>query len=134
MLGFFRSLLQGLHRQLEVLQIMISAGFAQQDAHMAEIDDRIAKLQADVSAMGNQVQSAITVLSHVQQEIADGIQAGLAAGATPDQLAALSALDAALTNQTQALATAIVTSQPQPANPPPPAGGNPTPPPPPPAP
>jgi hypothetical protein len=120
MLGFFRSLLQGLHRQLEVLQITIVAGFAQQDAHMAEIDDRIAKLQADVSAMGDQVQSATTVLSHVQQEIADGIQAGLAAGATPDQLAALSALDAALTNQTQALANAIVTAQPPPANPPPP--------------
>jgi septal ring factor EnvC (AmiA/AmiB activator) len=134
MLSFFRSLLQGLDRQLEVLQIMISAGFERQETRMAEIDDRIAKLQADVSAMGDQVASATTVLSHVQQEIADGIQAGLAAGATPDQLAALSALDAALSSQTQALAQAIITSQPQPANPPPPAGGNPTPPPPPPSP
>jgi hypothetical protein len=107
MIGFIRRLIHGLDRQLGALETAIQAGFGRQEQQMSALDDRISDLSNRVQAMGDQVASANAVLSHVQQEIKDGIQAGLQAGASQDQLSRLQALSDALASQAGSLAQAI---------------------------
>lgn len=95
---------------------------------MAELDDRIGKLQSDVSELTDVVESAERTLSGINDLIKDAVAKAQAKGATADQLSALSDLDAKIAAATSGLAQAIVAATPaqdnnagnggqQPANP-----------------
>jgi hypothetical protein len=90
---------------------------------MSEMDDRLAELQADVTAESGAVDSAVTLIEGISQQIADAVAAAQAAGATPQQLQVLSDLDAAVKAKTQSLADAVAAN----TNPPSPPPGNPIP-------
>ena len=86
---------------------------------MAQIDDDLTALAANVTAEQTAVDGAVTALNGVQKMITDAVAAALAAGATPAQLQAITDGSAALARQTAALATAVATVPSQPAPPPP---------------
>jgi hypothetical protein len=84
------------------------------EAHLAQIDDEIATLQADVTAEGTTIDSAVTLISGISAQISAAVAAATAAGATPAQLQAMTDLDTAVKAKTQALASAVTAAAPTP--------------------
>ena len=74
---------------------------------MSALDDAITKLQADVTAEATVEQSAITLLNGIPGLITTAVNNALAAGATPAQLASLTALSASIEANTTGLSTAV---------------------------
>ncbi len=74
---------------------------------MAQIDDEITQLTADVAAEQGAVDSAVAMLNGISQKIADAVAAALAAGATPAQLQAITDANTAIAAQTTALSSAV---------------------------
>lgn len=62
---------------------------------------------ADVTDAIGVMQSARVLIGGFQQKLADAVQAALKNGATAEELAPLTALDAALKTEKQALADAV---------------------------
>jgi hypothetical protein len=80
---------------------------------MAKLDDDIAALQAEVTQETSVTESAIALLDGIPKMIADAVAAAQAAGATPEQLAAIEALSTSLQTQTTNLAAAVAANTPQ---------------------
>lgn len=82
------------------------------------LDAQIANLTADVAAETTVEQSAITLINGIPTLIANAVAAAQAAGATPAELAALTALGTSITNSSAGLAAAVTANTPAPAAPP----------------
>lgn len=87
-----------------------------------EIQARLDKLTADVQAETTANASAITLINGFSQRLTDAIAAAQAAGATPEQLAALDDLSGAIEQNSAQLATAVTANTP--AAPPADTGGD----------
>ena len=79
---------------------------------MAALDDKIAALQADVTAEQTVEQSAITLIQGIPALIADAVAKAQAAGATDAQLQALTDLGTSITNNAAALGAAVTAGTP----------------------
>lgn len=77
------------------------------EIRMTQMDDRLAQLEADLTAENLVIDKAIVLIGGIQQSIKDAVAAATAAGATPAQLQSLVDLDTSLTGKSQALAAAI---------------------------
>lgn len=76
------------------------------------LQSAIDQLRQDVAQQTSVTQSAVTLLNGIPALIQDAISKAQAAGATPDQMAALHELDASIQQQTQALAQAVSANTP----------------------
>ena len=85
---------------------------AKMEKTLAQIDDEITQLQADVASEGTTIDSAVTFIQGLSAQLQAAIAAAAAAGATPAELQALTDLDTAVTAKTQELAAAIATPAP----------------------
>ncbi len=74
---------------------------------MSQMDDEIAQLQTDVTALRGAEDSAIALINGIAQKIADAVAAALAAGATPAQLQAVLDLSTAVKTDAADLAAAV---------------------------
>ena len=72
------------------------------------MDEELAALEAQAKANTNAEQSAILVLNGIKAAIDKAVAAAQAAGATPAQLARLSALTTSLGSSAAPLAAAVV--------------------------
>jgi len=79
---------------------------------MSQLDDAITALQNEVTAEEAVEQSAITLINGIASQIAAAVAAATAAGATPAQLAEITALQASITTSSQALAAAVSANTP----------------------
>ena len=79
--------------------------------------DEIAKLQADVTAETSANQAAITLINGFASQLAAAVAAAAANGATPDQLAALQALETTISQNSTTLASAVTANTPAAAHP-----------------
>ena len=79
---------------------------------MAALDDAIAKLTADVTAEKAVVDSAIVFINGVPGLISAAVATAQAAGATADQLQALTDLSTKLEAETPALSAALTANTP----------------------
>jgi hypothetical protein len=91
-----RLLLREIHRRL-----------IDMNATVASLPSEIAALQAAVANEVTVEQSAITLINGIPAMIANAVAAAQAAGATPDQLAALATLQTQISSSATALAAAV---------------------------
>lgn len=77
------------------------------ESKMSQMDDEVAQLQTDVTALRGVEDSAIALINGIAQKIADAVAAALAAGATPAQLQAVSDLSTAVKTDATDLAAAV---------------------------
>lgn len=84
----------------------------------------ITTLQADVTAQAGAIQSAVTLIQGFNAALQAALQAAQNAGATPEQLQALTDLDTSLQSNTSSLAQAVA-ANPLPATEPPAAPATP---------
>src|SRR5664279_5618644 len=104
--------LRSLERQIANLHVMAAQNFHAMGKHMAQIDDDIAILTADVAALTTVAASAETLLTGIADLVATAVSKALGAGATADQLAGVTAVHDALTKQTAGLAAAVAAATP----------------------
>ncbi len=76
------------------------------------LDQKIDDLKTQVAGQTTVIQSAVTLLNGIGQRIQDAVQAALAAGATAEELAAMTDLGASLGASTQQLADAVAANTP----------------------
>jgi|HubBroStandDraft_3_1064219.scaffolds.fasta_scaffold30695_7 hypothetical protein len=79
---------------------------------MAALDDAITALQAEVSNDTNVISAADTLINGISAQITAAVNAALAAGATPAQLAALTAVTTTLAANDTSLAAAVAANTP----------------------
>ncbi len=105
-----KSQITQLIQSFALIQQKLDKIISTQDKHgklMAQIDDEITQLQADVTAAKGAQDSAIALINGIAGKIAAAVQAAQAAGATTAQLQALTDLHTAVTAETTSLATAV---------------------------
>jgi hypothetical protein len=78
-----------------------------ESTQMAELDDKIAALQADVAEESTVEQSAVKLINGIPALIAEAVAKAQAAGATPTQLQALTDLGTTLTTNATTLGAAV---------------------------
>ena len=76
------------------------------------LDTQIANLTADVAAETTVEESAITLITGIPGMIAVAVAQATAAGATPAELAAVTALGTSITNSSSKLAAAVTANTP----------------------
>jgi hypothetical protein len=76
-------------------------------AQMAQIDDELTQLTADVAAEQGAVDSAVVLINGISAKIDAAVAAATAAGATPAELQALTDLSTSVNAQTASLSTAV---------------------------
>jgi len=108
-----RSDLSGLDKKLD----LILGKLKELEIRMSQTDDAIAKLQGDVSAENNVVNSAITLLNGLSAQLAAALAAAANAGATPAQLQALSDLATSIEGSSASLAQAVANNTAPPGQP-----------------
>jgi formaldehyde-activating enzyme involved in methanogenesis len=81
-------------------------------AKMSQMDDEIAVLVTDVTAMRGAVDSATALINGFQTAMAKAVADALAAGATPAQLQSLTDLDTSLNAEKTDLASAVAANTP----------------------
>jgi len=87
--------------------------FMQQEIQeMTQLDDNIVALQQTVAADTTVVQSAVSLINGIAQQIADAVAAAMAAGATADELKSLTDLGTSIQGNTQQLADAVQANTP----------------------
>ena len=79
---------------------------------MSELDDKILALTAEIANDTTVIGSAITLINGFAAQLAEAIAAALAQGATPEQLAALDALNTSLNTNAADLAAAVAANIP----------------------
>ncbi len=72
----------------------------------------ITGLQADVAALTTVANDAVAKITSLSTELSAAVASAAAAGATPDQLAALNALDASIKADSAALSAAVTPAAP----------------------
>jgi hypothetical protein len=90
-------------------QILATLGAlrAEEEQSMAALDDAIAALQTEVTNNTNVVTAADTLINGIAAQIQTAVSAALAAGATPAQLAAISAVQTTLAANDTSLSQAV---------------------------
>jgi hypothetical protein len=91
--------------------------------NMSQLDDSIATLTSTVAAQTTEVHSAAALIRGIPDLIAAAVAKAIAAGATPEQLQAITDLGTALTANTAELTDAVVANTPSA----PPVASDPTP-------
>jgi hypothetical protein len=114
MLAEIRGLRTGQNQIIEAIHV-IRLLLAKHGDIMAQIDTDIAALQTAVAAETTATQSAITLISGIQAQIQNAVDAALAAGATPAELSSITDLTTTLQAQTSALSSAVTENTPAPA-------------------
>jgi hypothetical protein len=76
------------------------------------LDSSIAQLTASVAAQTTVIGSVQTLLNSIPSLIANAVQAALAAGATPTELAEITALGVSIQNNTSSLVSAVSSNTP----------------------
>lgn len=109
--GIKSSEVQALRAQLDRIETIVSAIERNLNAVASLLSDKIATLQADVTAQTTVTQSVITLLAGVPQLIADAVAKAIEAGATPEQLQSLTDLASGIEANTAGLATAVTAEQ-----------------------
>jgi len=98
--------------QLTVQMARVTAGQAQERNTMSKLDDAIAQLQQQVEQETTVEQSAKTFIDGVPTLIQNAVQQALAAGATQQQLQALTDLGTKIQASSQTLAQSVTTNTP----------------------
>jgi hypothetical protein len=117
------ALLHTIDAKLDSLILTVQKGFANMAAGQSALDSQIAQLTASVTAQSTVVGSVSTLLNSIPSLIATAVQTALAAGATPEELASLTALGTTIQQNTATLSQAVISGTPAAtsANPPTPA-------------
>jgi hypothetical protein len=89
----------------------------QEKKDMAVLDDKLTSLTAQVAANTTVIGSAEVLINGIADQIKAGVDAALAAGATPVQLQAITALQTTIQQNDDELTKAIVANTPNPAPP-----------------
>jgi hypothetical protein len=84
------------------------------EAKMSALDDAIAKLQQEVQQNTSVTDSAVTLINSIPTMINTAVQEALAAGATPQQLQAITDLATKLDAESTALGNAVTANTPAP--------------------
>ena len=79
---------------------------------MAQLDDQLTQLQADVTAENTVIDSAVTLLNGIPAMIAAAVATATAAGATPAELQAVTDLGTAIAAKTAVLSAAVAANTP----------------------
>lgn len=90
----------------------VLSALAKEGQLMAKLDDDIADLQTKATNLTNAVDAAETVINGIGAQITAAVDAALAAGATDEQLAAITAVSTALDAKATELANAIAAGTP----------------------
>jgi hypothetical protein len=93
--------------------IRVLANQGLEKSAMSQMDEAVKKLTDDVAATRTAVDSAVVFANGVPKLIADAIAAAQAAGATPEQLQAITDAQTALEQQASDLGAAILANTPQ---------------------
>src|SRR5271157_1381278 len=101
-----------LSKKVDVLGTKLDKLTAQEKTDMSALDDAIAVVQADVTQETTVDQSAMTLINGIPGLISTAVQQALAAGATPAQLAAVTAVGTAISANATALAAAVSANTP----------------------
>jgi hypothetical protein len=88
-------------------QLAITTQLSALEKRMAAIDDQITALTAEVTRNTTVEKSALALIQGFSAQLTAAVNAALAAGATPAELAALTALDTTLKANDDELAAAI---------------------------
>jgi predicted benzoate:H+ symporter BenE len=97
--------LERIERKLQTIQ-------QQEMKAMAQLDDQIAALTADVENLKTVDAAAVALISGFSAQLAAAVTAAQAAGATPAQLQSLTDLDTAIKANTADLAAAVTLNTP----------------------
>jgi len=79
---------------------------------MAQIDDELAAVQANVTDSGTVIDSAVVLINGIGAQVAAAVAAAIAAGATPAELQAVTDLGTAITAKSGQLAAAVAANTP----------------------
>jgi chromosome segregation ATPase len=101
---------------LERIEQKLDTSFKQENTQMAQIDDAIDQLTAQVAKNTDVTASAKVLISGFSQKLADAVAAATAAGATPAELKAVTDLAAAVKASDDDLAGAIAQNTPAASN------------------
>ncbi len=104
-----------IYRQLQKLETKLDTVIAmlqKEKIAMSKLDDQIAALTAKVAALKTVEDSAVTLITGIPAMIAKAVSDALAAGATPEQLQAITDLGAALDANAAPLAAALAQNTP----------------------
>jgi hydroxymethylglutaryl-CoA reductase len=101
-----------LKAQLDLIMASITKQATQEHKDMTATDDAITALTAQVTANTTVIGSAEATISGIAAALATAIAAAAAGGATPAQLAQLTAMQTTLQNDDTGLATAITANTP----------------------
>ena len=102
--------------QLDRIERLLNQLILQGAKNMSQLDTAIAALTAQVAAETTVEQSAVTLINGIPALIASAVATATAAGATPVQLAAITALGTSIQTSSTSLASAV-TANTQPAPP-----------------
>jgi hypothetical protein len=84
---------------------------------VTQLDDSIAVLQQDIANETAIDQKVLKLINGISQQVQTAVQNALAAGATPDELKALSDLHTTLQSEAAALVQAVAAQDPNPPTP-----------------
>jgi|SRR5581483_99563 len=105
------------NRKLHQMLSLILQELQNVNATVDSLSNEITQLTAAVTAEQTVNQSAITLINGFAAQLQAAVAAATAAGATPDQLAALNGLQTQITTSTAALAAAVSANTPPPPPP-----------------
>lgn len=91
---------------------MIAAEFKHLGDRMSALDDAIADLTTKIAALTAVDESAAVLIGGIGGQITAAVDKALAAGATPEQLAAMTDLSAKLESETTSMAAAVAAGTP----------------------
>ena len=98
--------------RLEALVAQLEGLITRMEKAMSQLDDDIAALTAEVAHLTSVDASAEALIAGIPQLITDAVNKALAAGATPQQLQALTDLTTAIKDQDDKLAAAVTANTP----------------------
>ncbi len=105
---FLEALLSSLNHQKILTRLdSIDSVLQEMNGKMSKLDDALTALTAKVEAENTEIDSAIVFINGVPKLIADAVAAAIAAGATPEELKAITDLGTSLAAKGDALAAAV---------------------------
>ena len=90
----------------------ISIRLQQLETRMSALDNSIAELTADVTALSTVVTSAIALINGIADRVQTAVDAALAAGATTEQLEAITRVSITLKDSAEDLGNAVAANTP----------------------
>ena len=102
----------GVHAQLDRIEALITQLSTQEHKDMTATDDAITALTAQVTANTTVIGSAEATITGIAAALATALASASANGATPAELAQITALQATLANDDTGLAAAVAANTP----------------------